>query len=108
MNDLLPFNLPVVESRPLMGVRWEPAPDTEDGERPLLVCDACGESLHGAGIAAFDTDASGARIGRFRVLHPEGCELREPDTRALPRMELSAFLAALWRNAGLPGAAPHD
>jgi hypothetical protein len=88
-----------------MGVRWDHE-NGGGGQRPLLVCDACGEPLQGAGIAAFDTDASGVRVGRFRLLHPAGCELSEPDTRALPRMDLADFLSALWRNAGLPGDTP--
>lgn len=90
-----------------MGVRWEPSEEAPDGQRPLLTCDACGGPLRGAGIAAFDTTPSGERIGRFRLLHPQGCELDDPDTRRLPRMDLAAFLSALWRNAELAGE-PHE
>lgn len=87
-----------------MGVRWE---GDARRPRPVLVCDACGDPLGGAGVAAFDVDASGARTGRFRILHPAGCELADPDTRALPRMDLGEFFAALSRNAGLSIDPPH-
>jgi hypothetical protein len=83
-----------------MAVRWEGA---AGDLRPVLVCDACGEALDGAGIAAFDVDESGARTGRFRILHTAGCELADPDTRALPRMDLGEFFAVLSRNARLSG-----
>ena len=73
----------------------------------MLTCDACGEALQGKGTAAFDLDAAGARMGRFRLLHA-GCELGSPNTLALPRMDLAEFLSALWSNAGLSGDVPRS